>query len=270
MLITANNLYKSYKANDAWFFPKRKKVLHGVSFEIAAGECVGVVGESGSGKSTLGKIVLGLESYDAGELVFSEELCRLPREKALSVVFQDYNTSVNPRMTIAEIIAEPLLNSSLNKVNKQQFIGRLLVEVGLPVSFMERYPHQLSGGQLQRVCIARAMAPNPRCIVLDEAVSSLDVSIQVQILELLMALKQTRNIAYLFITHDIAVASFLCDRLLFFKDGQIVEQVERMDQLAHVKNPYAQRLLAAAHYLDAPFACDEACEISLCESTPCR
>ncbi len=270
MLIAVNDLYKSYSASDAWLFPKRKTVLHGVSFEIAVGECVGLVGESGSGKSTLGKILLGLESYDAGTVTFAESLSQLPREQALSVVFQDYNTSVNPRMTMAEIIAEPLLNSALNKEEKRQLIERLLVEVGLSRGFMERYAHQLSGGQLQRVCIARAIAPNPRFIVLDEAVSSLDVSIQVQILELLMSLKQMRNIAYLFITHDIAVASFLCDRLLFFKDGRIVEQIECMEQLAQVQNPYTQRLLAAAHYLDTPFADDAAHEISCDESLSCR
>ncbi|MGY5760552.1 ABC transporter ATP-binding protein [Vibrio cincinnatiensis] len=130
---------------------------------------------------------------------------------------------------------------------------KLLNEVGLTADMLDRYPYQLSGGQLQRVCIARAVAPNPKFILLDEAVNSLDVSVQVQILNLLQKLKQERNISYLFITHDIAVASFLCDRLMFFKDGQVIERVEEMRNLKHVQDPYTKELLDAAGYLELPF-----------------
>ena len=255
MLLTVKNLCKSYPDQQSWFLKRRKKsVLQDVSFTLQQGECIGIVGESGSGKSTLGKILLGLEPYDSGSVIFSPELQALPRTQALSVVFQNYNTSVNPRMTIAQIIAEPLQNQGISKDNQTALIITLLQEVGLTASFMTRYPHQLSGGQLQRVCIARAVAPNPQFILLDEAVSSLDVSVQVTILELLLQLKQHRNIAYLFITHDIAVASFICDRLLFFKEGRIVEQIDDINHLSKAKDPYTKQLLNAARYLDIPFA----------------
>ena len=141
----------------------------------------------------------------------------------------------------------------MGKVERESHLQLLLEEVGLSSDMLDRYPHQLSGGQLQRVCIARAVAPNPKFILLDEAVSSLDVSVQVQVLNLLQKLKQERQISYLFITHDIAVASFLCDRLMFFKDGQIIEQVDDMRNLKHVSDPYTKSLLEAASYLEIPF-----------------
>ncbi len=253
MILHVDNITKSFRSDDGWLFSQRQQVLNGVSLAITAGECVGVVGESGSGKSTLGKVILGLEKPDSGEVRFSAELEALPANQALSVVFQDYNTSVNPRLTVEEIIYEPLLEQKLTRSERGLRIAQLLEEVGLSAELMTRSPHQLSGGQVQRVCIARAIAPNPKFILLDEAVSSLDVSVQVQILELLQSLKKQRGIAYLFITHDIAVASFLCDRLLFFKNGQIVEQVEQLSELANVSDPYTKDLLDAAGYLEIPF-----------------
>ncbi|CAH0526084.1 ABC transporter ATP-binding protein [Vibrio hippocampi] len=253
MLIDIKAVTKSFKTDNSWLFSTTQQVINGVSLTINYGECVGIVGESGSGKSTLGKLILGLEPVDSGEIVFNDELASLSTHKALSVVFQDYNTSVNPRLTVKEIINEPLIKEKLSKKQRQTLLEELLFEVGLSADMLTRYPHQLSGGQLQRVCIARAIAPNPKFILLDEAVSSLDVSVQVQILELLARLKQQRGIAYLFITHDIAVASYLCDRLMFFKDGMIVERVEDMRQLTQVKDPYTQQLLAAASYLELPF-----------------
>lgn len=253
MLIDVKAVTKSFKTDDSWLFATKQAVIRGVSFTINSGECVGLIGESGSGKSTLGKLILGLEPVDSGEILFCDEMAKLPTHKAISVVFQDYNTSVNPRLTVAEIISEPLLGEELTKTQRQSLLQQLLAEVGLTDDMLKRYPHQLSGGQLQRVCIARAIAPNPKFILLDEAVSSLDVSVQVQILELLARLKQQRGISYLFITHDIAVASFLCDRLMFFKDGQIVECVDDMRLLTKVQDPYTKQLLDAASYLELPF-----------------
>ncbi|WP_411991188.1 ABC transporter ATP-binding protein [Agarivorans sp. DSG3-1] len=253
MLLELKDITKSFAKDDSWFFKRYQDVLKGVSLSLNEGECIGIVGESGSGKSTLGKVILGLETQDSGSVTFSQECSQLPRHKAVSVVFQDYNTSVNPRLNIAQIIAEPLINEGLEKSQLKAQISKLLIEVGLEDSMRARYPHQLSGGQLQRVCIARAIAANPRFILLDEAVSSLDVSIQVQILDLLLELKQSRNIAYLFITHDIAVASYLCDRLMFFKDGKIVEQVNNITALPLVTNEYTKNLLNAASYLEIPF-----------------
>ncbi|WP_261885755.1 ABC transporter ATP-binding protein [Vibrio pomeroyi] len=253
MLIEVKNVTKAFKNDDSWLFPSYQNVLNGVSITVNEGECVGVVGESGSGKSTLGKVILGLEAADSGEVVLGNAISNLPMHQVMSVVFQDYNTSVNPRLTIREIINEPLINDKVGKAERESHLVLLLEEVGLDADMLDRYPHQLSGGQLQRVCIARAVAPNPKFILLDEAVSSLDVSVQVQVLDLLQKLKQERQISYLFITHDIAVASFLCDRLMFFKDGQIVEQVDDMRNLKHVRDPYTKSLLEAASYLEIPF-----------------
>ncbi|MCG9543939.1 dipeptide/oligopeptide/nickel ABC transporter ATP-binding protein [Vibrio sp. Isolate33] len=253
MLIEVKNVTKAFKNDDSWLFPSYQNVLNGVSITVNEGECVGVVGESGSGKSTLGKVILGLEAADSGEVVLGNAISNLPMHQVMSVVFQDYNTSVNPRLTIREIINEPLINEKVGKAERESHLVLLLEEVGLDAGMLDRYPHQLSGGQLQRVCIARAVAPNPKFILLDEAVSSLDVSVQVQVLDLLQKLKQERQISYLFITHDIAVASFLCDRLMFFKDGQIVEQVDDMRILKHVRDPYTKSLLEAASYLEIPF-----------------
>lgn len=253
MLIEVKNVTKAFKNDDGWLFPSYQNVLNGVSITVNEGECVGVVGESGSGKSTLGKVILGLEDADSGEVVLGDAIANLPMHQVVSVVFQDYNTSVNPRLTIREIINEPLINEKVGKLERESHLKLLLEEVGLNADMLDRYPHQLSGGQLQRVCIARAVAPNPKFILLDEAVSSLDVSVQVQVLDLLQKLKQERQISYLFITHDIAVASFLCDRLMFFKDGRIVEQVDDMRNLKHVSDPYTKSLLEAASYLEIPF-----------------
>jgi len=253
MLIDVKNVSKAFKNDDSWLFPSLQHVLNGVSITVQQGECVGIVGESGSGKSTLGKVILGLEAADGGEVVLGEAIKNLPTHKAISVVFQDYNTSVNPRLTVEEIINEPLITEKMSKAERKALLNGLMSEVGLDTEMLSRYPHQLSGGQLQRVCIARAIAPNPKFILLDEAVSSLDVSVQVQILDLLQKLKQERGISYLFITHDIAVASFLCDRLMFFKGGKIVERVDDMRNLKHVKDPYTKELLEAAGYLEIPF-----------------
>ena len=253
MLLEIQNVRKSFAGKNGLFCSKKQQVLQGVSLSLFERECLGLVGESGSGKSTLGRIVLGLEKPDSGRIVFAEHIAALPRVKRMSVVFQDYNSSVNPRLLVRETIAEPLRNSGLSKSERQERVVDLLDEVGLPAAFLDRYPHQLSGGQLQRVCIARAIAPNPRFILLDEAVSSLDVSIQVQILDLLLALKNTHEVSLLFITHDITVAAYMCDRLLFFRDGEVVEEISEMEKLGDVQNEYARQLLGAAQYLERPF-----------------
>lgn len=253
MLIEIQNIKKSFAIDDSIFFKQKQKVLKGVSFDIREGECLGIVGESGSGKSTLGKVLLGIEKPDSGKVVFSEQLKKLPRHQAISVVFQDYNTSVNPRLKIGEIIAEPLQKTKLSDEEKNTLIRQLLTEVGLSEDMVERFPHQLSGGQLQRVCIARAIAPDPKFILFDEAVSSLDVSIQVQILDLLLELKHKRKLSYLFITHDIAVAAYMCDRLVFFNDGVVVEELDDLNNLSRINHQYTRELLNAAGYLELPY-----------------
>lgn len=253
MLIKIENINKSFPVRNSLFCKHRQQVLKGVNFALQEGECLGIVGESGSGKSTLGKILLNIEKPDSGHIVFNKEMQGLPRHQAISVVFQDYNSSVNPRLSIYDIIAEPLLRSDFCRRGKKQHIHQLLAEVGLPEEIIDRYPHQLSGGQLQRVCIARAIAPSPKFILFDEAVSSLDVSIQVQILDLLLELKRKRRLSYLFITHDIAVAAYMCERLLFFHDGTVVEELQDLNRLHHIEHQYTRQLLDAAGYLELPY-----------------
>ena len=255
MLLKIDNIEKSFPLSGGLFVKHRQSVLRGVSFDIEQGECLGIVGESGSGKSTLGKIILGIETPDAGRIVPGEAMRQRPRHEAISVVFQDYTSSVNPRFTVQQIIAEPLFRTALNDQERALRIRQLLDEVGLSEAMLNRYPHQLSGGQLQRVCIARAIAPNPLFILFDEAVSSLDVSVQVKILDLLLNIKRRRKLSYLFITHDITVAAYVCDRLMFFNEGRVVEELRDLTRLGHVEHEYTRQLLEAASYLEIPYAC---------------
>lgn len=263
MLLEANNIVVSFhKENQQTIFGKERQiVLHGLSFEIGSGECVAVVGESGSGKSTLGRVLSGLLKPDSGAvLVEGNSLYQNKKQKsrdnshAISIVFQDYTTSVNPRFRIKDVISESLQvyqhasSKSLDDIDNR--INELLAQVGLPIEFRDRYPHELSGGQLQRVCIARAVAIQPKIIILDEAVSSLDASTQTQIMDLLKKLRSEYNFSYLFITHDLASVTYFCDRILFIYKGEIVERVDQMDQLAHVKNEYAKKLLRSVIQID--------------------
>ncbi|MEM6637171.1 MAG: ABC transporter ATP-binding protein [Pseudomonadota bacterium] len=253
MLLEVKDVHKAFSDGGLPFLSKKQEVLRGVNLTLREGECLGVVGESGSGKTTLGKVILGLERPDAGEITFCDALAKLHVHERRSMVFQDYRSSVNPRQTVTEIIEEPLLCCGERCGECDELICGLLEEVGLDAEHKDRLPHQLSGGQLQRVCMARAIAPNPRFILFDEAVSSLDVSIQVQILDLLRDLKSARGLSYIFITHDIAVAAYLCDRLVFFNEGVIVEELEDLSKLANVEHPYTRELLDAARYLEMKF-----------------
>lgn len=242
-MLKIRDIYKSYFVQNGVFSKKEQKILNGVSLEVKKGECLGIIGESGSGKSTLGKIILGIEEAKSGEIEFKGSKKRADFRDKMSVVFQDYTSSVNPHFKVYHIIQEPLLKQKLSKKEKKEKIISLLCEVGLDESFLYRYPHELSGGQLQRVCIARAISNEPDFLLLDEAVSSLDVSVQVQILELLIKLKNTKNLSYLFITHDLLSVTYICDRVIFFKDGKIVEQVDNMSELKNIQNSYSKELL---------------------------
>ncbi len=245
-MLELRNIIKSYPRSKGLFGRERLSVLKGVSLQVHEGECLGLIGESGSGKSTLGKLVLGLEKPDSGEILFNGEPNRQKFQTDMSVVFQDYSTSVNPRFKVQTIIAEPLRRENLSPKVLKERIAQLLTQVGLNETFIDRLPHELSGGQLQRVCIARAISTNPRFLVLDEAVSSLDASVQMQILELLKELKEQRNLSYLFITHDLLTITYICDRILFFKEGCILEEVKDMMGLRQVKDPYSRKLLLHA------------------------
>ena len=219
-LLEVRNVSKSYPVSGGFWRKKRQPVLRDVNLTLSEGSSVGLIGESGGGKSTLGRLILGLE-----------------QPGQMSVVFQDYTSSANPRFTVEELIREPL---DILRLDASCAIPELLERVGLPKALRNRYPHELSGGQLQRVCIARAIATKPRFIVFDEAVSSLDVSVQAQVLELLLELKG--DMTYLFIAHDVQAVTYLCDHIMFLHEGTIAESLER-EHLARASSGYAQRLL---------------------------
>lgn len=244
MLLQVKEIYKSYSKIGSFKNKDKLNVLQGISFSIEKGQCMGLIGESGSGKSTLSRLILGLEKPNSGNILIEEQPVNKwikENQGKMSVVFQDYTSSTNPRFTVKEIIAEPM--TAFGKRDKiEEDLEDLLVTVGLSKDLMDRYPHELSGGQLQRVCIARAISTKPKFIVLDEAISSLDVSIQAQVIKLLKKLKEDLDITYLFIAHDLQAVANLCDQVLFLYKGKIVENISS-DNLINVENEYAQRLL---------------------------
>ncbi|MEW5552521.1 ABC transporter ATP-binding protein [Peribacillus frigoritolerans] len=242
-MLKVDSVEKTYKSGGL-FSNKRQKILNNISFECGSGECLGIIGESGSGKSTLGRLLIGIEKPDRGTVLFQGENVghRKVRSGNISAVFQDYKSSINPFFTVEEAIMEPLKNRSKVKKEIQNRIDNLLNQVGLNPSYRKRYPHELSGGEVQRVCIARAISTEPKCILLDEAISSLDVSVQIQVLELLKELKNLYNMSYVFITHDIQAAAYICDRVIIFRNGQI-EEVIKIEHLKNVQSDYARKLL---------------------------
>ena len=229
-----------------WFGqePDRVTAVHNAAFDVAQGESFGLVGESGSGKSTLGRLILGIEKPDSGEITFEKKDVAKPRNRRglISAVFQDYTSSISPNSTVYKTIHEAMDAMSMHC--DREIVTGLLKKVGLDETYLDRFPHELSGGQAQRVCIARAISTNPKFLLLDEAISSLDVSVQVQILQLLKDLRRDLNMSYLFITHDIQAAAYICDELIIFNEGRIIEQVP-IEEIGHVKDEYSRRLLSA-------------------------
>lgn len=252
-LLSIRNVSKTYTFNQGWRGRQIVKALQNVALTIQPGCCLGVVGESGSGKSTLGRVILGLEKPDCGEIWFQgkdisrlkdKELRTLRRD--MQVVFQDSFSAVNPQLKAGEVIAEPIHNYlNISSAETRDRVAHLLETVGLTAADAEKYPHQFSGGQLQRITIARAIALNPKLIILDEPVASLDMTIQAQILDLLLSLKREFNLAYLFISHDLAAVSFISDALAVMYEGTIVEQLDDISRLSELQHPYSIRLMAS-------------------------
>ena len=265
IILEAKNIKVSFrKENQKKVFGKeRQTVLNNVSFYLKKGECLGIIGESGSGKSTLGKVILGLQRPENGEVIIDNINLYKYKNKMnkklrydISVVFQDYVSSVNPRFTVMRTLDEAInvhtinTGEKLDKINRRNMAIELLNNVGLDESFLKRYPHELSGGQLQRICIARAVAVHPKIILLDEAVSSLDVSTQTQLMDYLIKLRNIYGFSYIFITHDLSTITYLCDRVLFFNSGNIVEEVDDIKNLNNVKTEYALELLNSVKTFD--------------------
>lgn len=233
--------------------PGPTPAVHGATLEVAAGEALGLVGESGSGKTTLGRAILKLIEPSGGSVRFNGTDVLQAKGRALKalrrqmqLVMQDPSGSLNPRMTIERIIVEPLEIHGWGDASSRRIrVRSLQTRVGLPAGTAQRYPHELSGGQKQRVGIARALALEPRFLVLDEPVSALDVSIQAQILKLLADLKGELGLAYLFISHNLAVVRLLCERVAVMQRGVVVEQGLTAEIFERPAHPYTKALLAS-------------------------
>ena len=234
------------------------RAVDGVSFAVGRGETLGLVGESGSGKSTVANAVLGLTKADGGTIEFEgRPLAGLPRvelravRRSLTAVFQDPSGSLNRRHSTGRIVAAPLVAHGIGTTRtRRERVVELLELVGLGPEFMRRRPAEMSGGQCQRVAIARALATEPSLVVLDEAVSSLDVSIQAQVLNLLLQLQRENDLAFLFISHDLAVVRFLCTRVAVMYRGRIVETGPREVLFSRPLHPYTHSLMRAIPVVD--------------------
>ncbi len=229
------------------------RAVDGVSFQIKEGETLGLVGESGCGKSTTARAIIGLVKPTSGEVLLQgqpiqslKERAMRPFRKTIQMVFQDPFASLNPRMTVGNIIAEPLIVHQLAQGRDRQLeVIRLMELVGLNPRYLNRYPHEFSGGQRQRIGIARALAVQPKLILCDEPISALDVSIQAQIVNLLMDLQQQLGLSYLFIAHDLAIVRHIATRVGVMYLGRIVELAESKELYANPIHPYTQALLSA-------------------------
>lgn len=256
-LLSVLDLKKHYEVRRSVFSVAKETIraVDGVSLELEAGRTLGVVGESGSGKSTLARCVLLLERPDAGEVIFDgvnlltagrEEMNRLRRQ--MQIIFQDPYSSLNPRMKIADIIAEPVKfhNITKGRANVSARVGEILRSVGLDEDSLGKYPHEMSGGQRQRVAIGRALATEPALIIADEPVSSLDVSIQAQIVNLFLDIREKSNISMIFVSHDLNIVRFLSDRILVLYRGKVVETGGRDEVFLNPLHPYTRMLIKAS------------------------
>ncbi len=229
------------------------KAVNDVSLHLEKGDSLGLVGESGSGKSTIGRAVLGLTQSTGGKIIFQgRDITHLTRaserdlRKKAQMIFQDPHSSLNPRMTIYRSVSEPLiLHTDMRGVALRGRVEELLEIVGLQHQFLYRYPHELSGGQKQRVCIARAIALNPELLVLDEPTSALDVSVQAQALEFLKEIQARMGLTYLFISHNLAVVRFMCNKTAVLYLGKVVEQGLTEDIFDNPLHPYTKALIEA-------------------------
>ncbi len=227
-----------------------KRAVDGVSLALHPGEALGLVGESGSGKTTVLRMMLRLAPASAGQVLLDgQDITRGPvraLRRRVQVVFQNPHAALDPRCTIAASVTEPLrLMGGLSRRAIRERVSGLLDDVGLGEEFLWRYPHELSGGQKQRVCIARALAPEPQALLLDEPTSALDVSVQAQVIELLARLRARHRLAYLFVSHNLAVVRLLCERVAVMRDGRLVEEGTAATVLGQPSHDYTRALLAS-------------------------
>ncbi|MEW9123413.1 MAG: ABC transporter ATP-binding protein [Thermotaleaceae bacterium] len=247
IILELKDVSKNFKDNQG----KPFKAVNNVNIQLAKGECIGIVGESGCGKSTLARILSHLTSLNEGKIIFKgKDVTRLQGDllrtyyKSVQMIFQDPLGTFSPRMKIGTYLMEPFINFKImDKKQAHKYAEELLEMVGLNKDYFNRYPNELSGGQLQRVVIARAMGLKPDIIICDECTSALDVSIQQQIVDLLLTLKEKTHFSSIFITHDLAVAESICDKIYVMYLGEIVEIIESQNIMRDAKHPYTKMLL---------------------------
>lgn len=255
-LLEVNNLKKWFPVESDELFSRKRdyvKAVNDISFHIDKGETLGLVGESGCGKSTTGRAILRLIEATEGSVklegtdlysLSSNQLKKMRNE--MQIVFQDPYASLNPRLKVRQIIEEPLtIHTNLSKKERQEKLKQLMNDVGLDQTYLDRYPHEFSGGQRQRIGIARALAVQPKLIVMDEPVSALDVSVQAQVLNLIQDLQEKYDLTYLFITHNLSVVKHVANRVAVMYLGKMVEIAEREQFFADPKHPYSQALISA-------------------------
>jgi len=251
VLVRVEDLKKYYPVGGIFFSSKYVKAVDGISFEIYEGETLGLVGESGCGKTTTAKLILRLETPTSGRVLFDGmDVFKLKGKKLkdfrrlTGIVFQDPYTSLDPRMTVFDIIMEPIRVHKIEVGDPEQFVLKLLYDVGLNESHLYRYPHEFSGGQRQRIAIARVLALRPKFVVLDEPTSALDVSVQAQILNLLKDLQKKYGLTYLFISHNLAVVRYMSDRIAVMYLGKIVELGPSEEIFENPLHPYTRALIS--------------------------
>jgi peptide/nickel transport system ATP-binding protein len=258
-LLVADNLHRSYRRRGTrGAGPSTAEAVAGVTFHIDPADTLGIVGASGAGKSTLARLLLALERPDRGIVLFEghpisqwpESRVR-PLRQRFQAVFQDPSLSLDPCLRIGTIIAEPLVAHAIGaKADRRKRVAALLDQVGLPRTAEDRHPSEFSGGERQRVAIARALATRPKLLILDEPVSSLDVSVQAQILELLSDLRRQYEIAFILISHDLAVVREVCERVAVMHHGAIIEDGLTDSVLGHPQHPYTRALIDAGPHIN--------------------